>query len=98
MLNYDAAPGKRYYIQYPSREPCQAGRRKVLDEHRSAIERVGRIGGLGSIAAGFTSRKRPTGENETERGMDSAITEARPLVRVVFNVLCSCFIFPSVFN
>jgi len=58
MLNYDAAPGKRYYIQYPSREPCQAGRRKVLDEHRSAIERVGRIGGLGSIAEAADARNR----------------------------------------
>src|SRR5262249_32021426 len=89
MLNYDAAPGKRYYIQYPSREPCQAGRRKVLDEHRSPIERVVRIGGLGSIAAVCTSGKRPTRETETERELDSAIRDARPLVRVVFNVPCS---------
>jgi len=76
MLNYDAAPGKRYYIQYPSLEFCQAGRRKVLDEHRSAIERVGRIAGLRSIAAVCTSGKRPTRETETERELDSAIRDA----------------------
>ena len=46
MLNYEALPGKRYYIQYPSLEFCEAGRRKVLEEQRSTIERVGRIGGL----------------------------------------------------
>jgi hypothetical protein len=45
MLNYEALPGKRYYIQYPSLEFCEAGRRKVLEEQRSTIKRVGRIGG-----------------------------------------------------
>src|SRR5262245_63735154 len=73
MLNYEALPGKRYYIQYPSLEFCQAGRRKVLEEQRSTIERVGRIGGLRSIAAVCTSGKRPTRETETERELDSAI-------------------------
>jgi hypothetical protein len=76
MLNYEALPGKRYYIQYPSLELCEAGRRKVLEEQRSTIERVGRIGGLRSIAAVCTSGKRPTRETETERELDSAIKEA----------------------
>ena len=76
MLNYEALPGKRYYIQYPSLEFCQAGRGKVLEEHRSTIERMGCIGGLRSIAAVCTSGKRPTRETETERELDSAIRDA----------------------
>jgi hypothetical protein len=28
-------PAKRYYIQYPFLEFCEAGRRKVLEEQRS---------------------------------------------------------------
>jgi hypothetical protein len=76
MMNYEAAPGMRYYIQYPSLEFCEAGRRKVLEEHQSTIERVGRIGGLRSIAAVCTSGKRPTRETETERELNSAIKEA----------------------
>jgi hypothetical protein len=48
----------------------------VLEEQRSTIERVGRIGGLRSIAAVCTSGKRPTRETETERELDSAIKEA----------------------
>jgi len=71
-----ALPGKRYYIQYPSLEFCEAGRRKVLEEQRSTIERVGRIDGLRSIAAVCTSGKRPTRETETERELDSAIRNA----------------------
>jgi hypothetical protein len=62
MLNYEALPGKRYYIQYPSLASCEAGRRKVLEE----CERAGRIGGLRSLAAVCTSGKRPTRETETE--------------------------------
>jgi hypothetical protein len=82
--------GKRYYIQYPSLEFCQAARRKVLEEERAGIERVGRIGGLRSIAAVCTSGKRPTRETETERELDSAIRDAlgRYLL-VVLNVPCS---------
>ena len=76
MLNYEAVPGKRYYIQYPSLEFCEAARRRVLEEERSTIDRVGRIGGLRSIAAVCTSGKRPTRETETERELDSAIKEA----------------------
>jgi hypothetical protein len=76
MLNYEALPGKRYYIQYPSLEFCEAGRRKVLEEQRSTIKRVGRIGGLRSIAAICISGKRPTREAETERELDSAIRDA----------------------
>ena len=75
MLNYEAVPGKRYYIQYPSLELCEAGRRKVLEERRSTTERVGPSGGLRSIAAVCTSGKRPTRETETERELDSAIKE-----------------------
>jgi hypothetical protein len=70
MLNYEALPGKRYYIQYPSLEFCEAARRRVLEEQRSAIERAGRI------AAVCTSGKRPTRETETERELDSAIRNA----------------------
>jgi hypothetical protein len=77
MLNYEALPGKRYYIQYPSLQFCEAGRRKVLEEQRATIERVGRIGGLRSIVAVCTSGKRPTRETETERELDSAIRDAR---------------------
>jgi hypothetical protein len=54
----------------------EAGRRKVLEEQRAAIERVGRIDGLRSIAAVCTSGKRPTRETETERELDSAIRNA----------------------
>ena len=76
MLNYEAVPGKRYYIQYPSLEFCEAARRRVLEEERSTIDRVGRIGGLRSIAAVCTSGKRPTRETGVERELDSAIKEA----------------------
>jgi hypothetical protein len=76
MLNYDALPGKRYYIQYPSLEFCEAGRRKLLEEQRATIDRVGRIAGLRSIAAVCTSGKRPTRETEAKRGLDSAIRNA----------------------
>ena len=72
MLNYEALPGKRYYIQYPSLASCEAGRRKVLEEY----ERAGRIGGLRSLAAVCTSGKRPTREPETEQELDSAIRDA----------------------
>ena len=57
MLNYEALPGKRYYIQYPSLEFCEAGRRKVLEEHRSTTERMGRIGGLRVDSGGLHQRK-----------------------------------------
>ena len=76
MLNYEAVPGKRYYIQYPSLEFCEAARRRVLEEERSTIDRVGRIGGLRSIAAVCTSGKRPTRETERELELDSAIRDA----------------------
>ena len=76
MLNYDALPGKRYYIQYPSLEFCEAARRKVLEEQRATIEQVGRIGGLRSIAVVCTSGRRPTRETEIERELDSAIRNA----------------------
>jgi hypothetical protein len=76
MLNYEAVPGKRYYIQYHSLDFCEAGRRKVLEEQRSTIERVGRIGGLRSITAICTSGKRPTRETEAERELDGAIRNA----------------------
>ena len=76
MLNYEAVPGKRYYIQYPSLEFCEAARRRVLEEERSTIDRVGRIGGLRSIAAVCTSGKRPTRETEVERELDGAIRNA----------------------
>jgi hypothetical protein len=77
MLNYEALPGKRYYIQYPSLESCEAGRRKVLEEQRSAMERLGRIGGgFRSVAAVCISGKRPTRETETERELDNAIRDA----------------------
>ena len=76
FLTIEALPGKRYYIQYPSLEFCEVGRRKVPEEQRSTIERVGRIDGLTSIAAVCTSGKRPTRETETERELDSAIREA----------------------
>src|SRR5260221_5217242 len=76
MLNYEAVPGKRYYIQYPSLEFCEAARRRVLEEQRSTIERVGRIDGLRSLAAVCTSGKRATQGTETERELDSAHRDA----------------------
>jgi hypothetical protein len=68
MLNYEALPGKRYYVQYPSLQFYEASRRKVLEEQRSTIERVGRIGGLRSIAPAESGRRRKPRQSESWLG------------------------------
>jgi hypothetical protein len=41
MLNYEALPGKRYYIQYPSLEFCEAGRARCLKNMNAQMSGLG---------------------------------------------------------